>query len=56
MRTRAWLLGVGFLGIGLSCDGVMNARGSGDLEGVHFKFNWGPGWFPFAYSGTVSGD
>jgi len=41
---------------GLSCDGVMNARGSGDLEGVHFKFNWGPGWFPFSYSGTASSD
>jgi|SRR5689334_1625072 len=40
---------------GLSCDGVMNARGSGELEGVHFKFNWGPGWFPFSYSGTASG-
>jgi hypothetical protein len=42
--------------IGLSCDGVMNARGSGDLEGVHFKFTWGPGWFPFPYSGTASSD
>jgi len=40
--------------LGLSCDGVMNARGSGGLEGVHFKFNWGPGWFPFPYSGTAS--
>jgi hypothetical protein len=40
--------------IGLSCDGVMNARGSGDLEGVHFKFTWGPGWYPFPYSGTAS--
>jgi hypothetical protein len=42
--------------VGLSCDGVMNARGSGGLEGVHFKFNWGPGWFPFQYSGTASSD
>jgi hypothetical protein len=42
--------------VGLSCDGVMNARGSGDLEGVHFKFNWGPGWFPFPYTGTASVD
>jgi hypothetical protein len=42
--------------LGLSCDGVMNARGSGGLEGVHFKFNWGPGWFPFPYSGTASTD
>jgi len=40
--------------VGLSCDGVMNARGSGDLEGVHFKFIWGPGWFPFSYTGTAS--
>jgi hypothetical protein len=42
--------------IGLSCDGVMNARGSGDLEGVHFKLTWGPGWFPFPYSGTASSE
>jgi hypothetical protein len=42
--------------VGLSCDGVMNVRGSGGLEGVHFKFNWGPGWFPFPYSGTASSD
>jgi hypothetical protein len=39
---------------GVSCDGTMNARGSGDLEGVHFHFKWGPGWFPFPYSGTAS--
>jgi hypothetical protein len=38
---------------GLSCDGTMNARGSGGLEGVDFHFKWGPGWFPFDYSGTV---
>jgi hypothetical protein len=42
--------------VGLSCDGVMNARGSGGLDGVHFKFNWGPGWFPFPYTGTASSD
>ena len=41
---------------GLSCAGVMTARGSGDLDGVHFKFNWGPGWFPFPYTGTASSD
>jgi hypothetical protein len=41
---------------GLSCGGVMTARGSGELEGIHFKFNWGPGWFPFPYSGTASSD
>jgi hypothetical protein len=42
--------------VGLSCDGVMNARGSGDLEGVHFHFVWGPGWYPFPYSGTAFSD
>ena len=39
--------------IGISCDGTMNARGSGGLEGVHFHFTWGPGFFPFSYTGTV---
>ena len=39
--------------IGLSCDGVMNARGTGGLEGVQFHFAWGPGWFPFPYTGTA---
>ena len=39
--------------IGLSCGGVMNARGSGGLEGVQFHFEWGPGWYPFAYTGTA---
>jgi hypothetical protein len=39
--------------IGLSCDGTMNARGSDGLEGVLFHFKWGPGWYPFAYTGTV---
>ena len=38
---------------GVSCDGTMNARGSGGLEGVEFHFKWGPGWFPFPYSGTA---
>lgn len=37
---------------GLSCDGTMNARGFGGLEGVQFHFKWGPGWFPFPYTGT----
>jgi len=32
---------------------VMNARGSGDLEGVLFHFDLEPGWFPFDYSGKV---
>lgn len=42
--------------LGLSCAGVMNLRGSGELDGVHFKVNWGPGWFPFPYTGTASSD
>lgn len=43
--------------VGLSCDGVMNARGSGDLEGVRFHFVWGPGFpgiQPLPYTGTAS--
>lgn len=39
--------------LGLSCDGTMNARGSGGLNGVQFHFKWGPGWFPFSYTGTA---
>ena len=39
--------------IGLSCDGVMNLRGSGGLEGVQFHIAWGPGWYPFPYTGTA---
>jgi hypothetical protein len=39
--------------LGLSCDGTTNARGSGGLEGVHFRFEWGPGWYPFPYTGTA---
>jgi hypothetical protein len=39
--------------IGLSCDGTMNARGTGGLEGVQFHFKWGPGWYPFPYTGTA---
>jgi hypothetical protein len=39
--------------IGLSCDGVMNLRGSGGLDGVQFHFAWGPGWYPFPYTGTA---
>ena len=38
---------------GPSCDGTMNARGSGGLEGVQFHFKWGPGFFPFPYTGTA---
>ena len=38
---------------GLSCDGTMNFRGSGGLEGVQFHLKWGPGWFPFSYTGTA---
>jgi len=39
--------------VGWSCDGTMNFRGSGDLEGVQFHINWGPGWWPFPYTGTA---
>lgn len=39
--------------VGLSCDGTMTAHGSGGLEGVQFKFTWGPGWYPFPYTGTA---
>lgn len=38
---------------GISCDGTISARGSGGLEGVMFHFKWGPGWFPFPYTGTA---
>ena len=39
--------------LGVACDGTMNARGSGGLEGVRFHIKWGPGWYPFQYSGTA---
>ena len=39
--------------VGLSCGGTYNVRGSGGLEGVQFHFDWGPGWFPFEYTGTA---
>jgi hypothetical protein len=39
--------------LGISCDGTMNARGSGGLEGVKFHMKWGPGWYPFPYAGTA---
>jgi len=39
--------------LGAACDGVSTFRGSGDLEGVHFKVEWGPGLFSFPYSGTA---
>ncbi len=39
--------------VGWSCDGTMNARGSGGLEGVQFHIKWGPGWFPFSWTGTA---
>ena len=42
--------------IGLSCDGTMNGRGSGGLDGVQFHFKWGPGWYPFPYTGTAFSD
>jgi hypothetical protein len=37
----------------LSCGGTMTARGEGSLDGVQFHFQWGPGWWPFSYSGTA---
>ena len=40
--------------LGISCDGTMNVRGSGGLEGVRFHMKWGPGWYPFPYTGTAS--
>jgi hypothetical protein len=39
--------------LGVSCDGTMNARGSDGLEGVQFHMKWGPGWYPFPYTGTA---
>ncbi|MGH7605484.1 MAG: hypothetical protein ACRENK_16005 [Gemmatimonadaceae bacterium] len=39
--------------VGLACDGTTNARGADGLEGVQFHFKWGPGWYPFAYTGTA---
>ncbi|MDX1618329.1 MAG: hypothetical protein R3224_06055 [Balneolaceae bacterium] len=39
--------------LGAACDGVSTFRGSGDLEGVHFKIEWGPGLISFPYSGTA---
>jgi hypothetical protein len=39
--------------LGVACDGTMNARGSGGLEGVKFHMKWGPGWYPFPYTGTA---
>lgn len=40
--------------LNLSCDGVMNARVWGQLEGVRFRFLWGPGFpvfYPLSYTG-----
>jgi hypothetical protein len=34
-----------------TCGGTFEARGSGGLEGVKFHFVWGPGWYPFDYTG-----
>jgi hypothetical protein len=38
---------------GVSCDGTMNGRGHGGLDGVQFHFKWGPGFYPFPYTATV---
>jgi len=37
----------------VSCDGTYTARGAGGLEGVQFHVKWGPGWYPFPYTGTA---
>jgi len=42
--------------VGLSCAGTFNLRGTGALDGVHFHLTWGPGWFPFPYTGTAFSD
>ena len=42
--------------VGLSCAGTFNLRGTGPLDGVHFHLTWGPGWFPFPYTGTAFSD
>ena len=34
-----------------SCGGTFEAQGSGGLRGVKFHFEWGPGYFPFDYTG-----
>jgi hypothetical protein len=33
------------------CGGTFNAKGSWDLRGVNFHIVWGPGFYPFSYSG-----
>ena len=38
---------------GLSCDGTLNLRGTDGLDGVQVHLKWGPGWFPFSYTGTA---
>ena len=38
---------------GLVCGGTMVLHGSGDLEGVKFHAEWGPGGFAFPYEGFV---
>jgi hypothetical protein len=35
----------------VSCGGTFNAKGSGDLRGVNFHIVWGPGFYPFNYTG-----
>jgi hypothetical protein len=39
--------------VGWSCDGTINFKGSGELDKVQFHTRWGPGYFPFPYSGTA---
>jgi hypothetical protein len=38
-------------GVPFSCDGTMIGHGTGELDGVKFHMDWGPGFFPFPYKG-----
>jgi hypothetical protein len=35
----------------VTCGGTFEMQGSGDLRGVRFHIVWGPGFFPFNYTG-----
>lgn len=37
----------------LQCGGTLVLHGSGDLDGVKFHIEWGPGFFAFPYDGFV---
>lgn len=36
---------------GYTCGGTFEAHGSGGLQGVQFHILWGPGLYPFTYTG-----